>query len=49
MPLSKRIAIGAACLVVVGLAGFRMTAWVGGPAAECRFRLGTARADARDV
>ena len=40
MPLSKKIAISAACLVALGFAGFRMA---GGPAGECRFRLGNAR------
>ena len=44
MPLSKKIAIGAVCLLVAGFAGFRVTAWAGGPAAECKFRLGTQRA-----
>ncbi|HXE82485.1 MAG TPA: hypothetical protein VN513_04015 [Gemmatimonadales bacterium] len=41
MPLSKKIAIGAACLMIVGVAGFRVS---GGPARGCRLRLGNARA-----
>src|SRR5688572_14260876 len=37
---SKKIVIGAACLVVAGFAGFGVTAWAaGGLASECRFRL----------
>src|SRR5512145_1718975 len=44
---SKKIVIGAACLVVAGVAGFGVTAWAaGGLASECRFRLrSTARVD----
>src|SRR6185436_3872923 len=41
MPLSKKIAIGAASLMIVGFAGFRVS---GGPAGGCRLRLGNARA-----
>lgn len=40
MPVSKKIAIGAACLMVAGFVGFRVA---GGPAGECKLRLGDAR------
>jgi hypothetical protein len=40
MPHSKKIVIGAACLVVAGVAGFGVTAFAaGGLASECRFRI----------
>ena len=41
MPLSRKIAIGAASLMIVGFAGFRVS---GGPAGRCKLRLGNARA-----
>ncbi|MGH7521254.1 MAG: hypothetical protein ACREMI_08230 [Gemmatimonadales bacterium] len=40
MPLSKKIAFAAACLAVVGFAGFRVTGWAtGGLGGECRRRF----------